>query len=234
LRFEVTDPKIKDRREFLAQVVTAAAVVVASTGCAVPLAAAGSGATSQSSPFDDGWTRRVSTAKYRAVFDSPDINEGLALLHATFYRQGYQEQFGLGPSDVIPVVVFRHVGTVMALNDALWEKYALGERSKLIDPATGKDAVRNPFIRVGKDEKNSVVPADASIEALAANGVVMLVCNKATMRLAGQVAAKFGKPVEEVRAEFKAAVVPGVLLQPSGVYAVLRAQDVGCGFLKST
>jgi intracellular sulfur oxidation DsrE/DsrF family protein len=122
----------------------------------------------------------------------------------------------------------------MALNDALWEKYALGERSKLIDPATGKDAVRNPFIRVGKDEKNSVVPADASIEALAANGVVMLVCNKATMRLAGQVAAKFGKPVEEVRAEFKAAVVPGVLLQPSGVYAVLRAQDVGCGFLKST
>ena len=231
----MTDPKIKDRREFLAQVVTAAAVV-ASTGCATPLAAASSGATSTltSAPFDDSWTRRVSAAKHRAVFDSPDINEGLALVHATFYRQGYQEQFGLGPSEVIPVVVFRHVGTVMAFNDALWAKYALSERSKLIDPATGKEAVRNPFVRVAKDDKNAMVPADASIEALAANGVVMLVCNKATMRLAGQVAAKFNKPVEEVRAEFRAAVLPGVLLQPSGIYAVMRAQDVGCGFLKST
>ena len=229
----VTDPKIKDRREFLAQVVTAAAVV-AGTGCAAPLAAASTGAMSSSAPFDDSWTRRVAAAKYRAVFDSPDVNEGLALLHATFYRQGYQEQFGLGPSEVIPVVVFRHMGTGMAFNDALWAKYGLGERAKVIDPVTGKDAVRNPFIRVGKDEKNAMVPADASIEALLANGAVLLVCNKAAMRLAGQVAAKFSKPVEEVRAEFRAAVVPGVQLQPSGVYAVLRAQDVGCGFLKST
>ena len=188
----------------------------------------------RAAPFDDSWTRRVTAAKYRAVFDSPDINEGLALVHATFYRQGYQEQFGVGPSEVIPVVVFRHVGTSMAFNDALWAKYALGERSKLIDPATGKEAVRNPFIRVGKDEKSAMVPSNASIEALLTNGAVILVCNKAATRLAGQVAAKFGKPVEDVRAEFRAAVVPGVLLQPSGVYAVLRAQDVGCGFLKST
>jgi hypothetical protein len=229
----VNDPKIKDRREFLAQVVTAAAVV-AGAGCATPLAAAGSSAIAPSAPFDDSWTRRVSAAKHRAVFDSPDISEGLALVHATFFRQGFQEQLGVGPSEVIPVVVFRHLGTSMAFNDTLWAKYALGERSKLIDPATGKEAVRNPFARVGTDEKNAMVPADASIEALLANGAVLLVCNKATMRLAGQVAAKFGKPVEDVRAEFRAAVLPGVLLQPSGVYAVLRAQDVGCVFLKST
>ncbi len=229
----MNDPKNKDRREFLAQVVTAAAVV-AGTGCATPLAAASGSTLSPSAPFDDSWTRRVSAAKYRAVFDSPGVDEGLALVHASFYRQGYQEQLGLGPNDVIPVVVFRHVGTAMAFNDALWSKYALGERSKVTDPATGKDALRNPFIRVGKDEKNAMVPADASIEALLASGGVALVCNKATMRLAGQIAAKFSKPVEEVRAEFRAALVPGVLLQPSGIYAVLRAQDVGCGFLKST
>ena len=227
------DRKNKDRREFLAQVVTTAAVV-AGTGCAAPLAAASSGSSLETAPFDDRWTRRLSAAKHRAVFDSPGIDDGLALVHATFYRQGYQEQLGLGASDVIPVVVFRHLGTSMAFNDALWAKYALGERSKVTDPATGKDALRNPFIRVAKDEKNPAVPADASIEALLANGAVLLVCNKATMRLAGQVAAKFNKPVDDVRAEFRASVVPGVLLQPSGVYAVLRAQDAGCSFLKST
>ena len=229
----MTDPKPKDRREFIAQVVTAAAVV-AGTGCAAPLAAASTSPVSASAPFDDSWTRRVAAAKHRAVFDSPGIDEGLALVHATFFRQGYQEQFGLGPSEVVPVVVFRHMGTVMAFNDALWAKYGLGERAKLTDPATGKESLRNPFIRVAKDEKNAMVPAEASIEALIASGGVALVCNKATMRLAGQVAAKFNKPVEEVRAEFRASVVPGVMLQPSGIYAVLRAQDVGCSFLKST
>lgn len=229
----VTEPMIRDRREFIAQVVTAAAVV-AGTGCTAPLAAASSVSMSPTAPFDDGWTRRVAAAKRRAVFDSPDINEGLALVHATFYRQGYREQFGLGGDEVIPVVVFRHLATSMAFNDALWAKYALGERSKVVDPATGKDALRNPFVRVGKDEKNAIVPLEASIEELVASGAVLLVCNKATMRLAGQVATKFGKPVEDVRAEFRAAVVPGILLQPSGIYATLRAQDVGCVFIKST
>ena len=229
----MTDPKIRDRREFLTQVVTAAAVV-AGAGCATPLAAASAGSASRTAPFDDSWTERVQAAKRRAVFDSPDINEGLALVHASFYREGYREQLGFSGSEVIPVVVFRYLSTVLAFNDALWSKYALGERAKVVDPATGKDAVRNPFIRVGKDEKNALVPVEASIEALLASGGVILLCNKATMRLAGQVAQKFGKPVEDVRAEFRAAVVPGILLQPSGIYAVLRAQDVGCAFIKST
>ena len=229
----MAEPKIRDRRAFIAQV-AAAAAVAAGTGCAAPLAAASVESVSPTAPFDDGWTRRVAAAKHRAVFDSPDINDGLALVHATFYRQGYREQFGLGGDEVIPVVVLRHLATTMAFNDALWAKYALGERSKVVDPATGKDALRNPFVRVGKDEKNGIVPPEASIEALLASGAVLLVCNKATMRLAGQVATKFGKPVEEVRADFHAAVVPGILLQPSGIYATLRAQDVGCAFIKST
>jgi hypothetical protein len=29
-------------------------------------------------------------------------------------------------------------------------------------------------------------------------------------------------------------VLPGVILQPTGVYAVLRAQEAGCAFFKST
>lgn len=227
------EPKNRDRREFITQVVTAAAVV-AGAGCAAPLAAAGAASAATSAPFDDTWTRRVSAAQHKAVFDGPDIAEGLALVHATFYRQGYQDQFGLAGSDVIPVLVFRHLSTVMAFNDALWAKYALGERAKVVDPATGKDALRNPFLRVGRDEKNPIVSADASIESLLASGVVMLVCNKATMRLAGQVAQKFGRPADDVRAEFRAAVVPGILLQPSGIYAALRAQEAGCAFIKST
>lgn len=222
------------RRDFLTQVATAA-VAVAGTACAAPLAAANlSASPAGGTPFDDTWTRRVSSAKHRAVFDSPAVDDGLALSHATFFMQGYKEQFGLSGDDVVPVVIMRHLGTIMAMNDALWEKYTLGERYKVKDPNTGKDAVRNPFLHVSKDDKDPLVSPEASLEGLRAAGAVLLACNKAAMRFAGQMATKSKRNAEEVRAEFRANMVPGVHLQPSGIYAVLRAQDAGCGFIKST
>jgi hypothetical protein len=228
-----------DRREFLAHMATAA-VVIAGTACAAPLAAAGGqspetmGSSRGTAPFDDSWTRRVSAAKHRAVFDSPAVEDGLALEHATFFMQGFREQLDVGGDDVVPVVVMRHQGTVLAFNDALWEKFAIGERAKVKDPRTGKDAIRNPFIHVDKDDKNGIVSAAASLEALRASGAILLACNKAAMRYAGQMATKFNLDAEAVRNEIRNGLVPGVLLQPSGIYAVLRAQDVGCAFIKST
>lgn len=213
--------------------------MMAGTACAAPLAAAGiqgtsSGGAMRTAPFDDSWTRRVTAAKHKAVFDSPGIEDGLALSHATFFMQGYKEQLGAGGDDVVPVVVMRHFGTVMAMNDKLWETYAIGERVKVKDPVTGKDALRNPFLHVSKDDKDPLVSPEASLEGLHASGAVLLVCNKAAMRYAGQMAQKFKRDVEEVRAEIRANLVPGALLQPSGIYATLRAQDAGCAFLKST
>ena len=119
---------------------------------------------------------RIEEAGFRPA-QVPDEHghDGLALVHSTFFMQGYREQLDVGARDVVAVVVLRHFATALALNDELWKKYELGERSKVKDPATGKDALRNPFLRVS-----------------------------------------------------------GVLLQPSGIYATLRAQDVGCAFIKST
>lgn len=224
-----------DRRDFLAHVATAAAVM-AGTACAAPLAAASLSAGSglRAAPFDDSWTRRVAAAKHKAVFDSPGVDDGLALLHATFFMQGYKEQLGVGDTDVVPVIVLRHAGTALAFNDAIWEKYGFGERAAVKDAATGKFSLSNPFVRIATDAKDPLVPPEASIERLLASGAVILACNKAAMRQAGIQAKKLNRDAEEVRAEFRAGVVPGVLLQPSGIYATLRAQDVGCSFIKST
>jgi hypothetical protein len=237
----VTEPKQhnSERREFLAHVAIAAAAI-ATTACAAPLAAAtarpftATAGTGGGAPFDDEWTRRVSAAKHRAVFDSPEVEDGLALEHATSFTLGYREQLGASGADVVPVVVLRHAGTVMAMNDLLWEKFGFGERSRTKDPLTGKDALRNPFLRVAKDEKSPIVSAAAMIESLLANGAIILACNKASMRIANQIAAKSNRDPEEVRAEVRSNIIPGVLLQPSGIYAVLRAQEAGCTFIKST
>jgi hypothetical protein len=39
---------------------------------------------------------------------------------------------------------------------------------------------------------------------------------------------------DEVRAELRANLVPGAILVPSGIYALIRAQNAGCAFMPGT
>ena len=232
-----SQPTASDRREFLGRIAAAASAValLSGAGCASPLAAGAQSLTATPSSgraFDDTWTQRVSAAKHRAVFDSPGVEAGLALTHSVTYLTGYREMFP--DSEAVAVVVMRHMGTVLAMNDALWSRYELGEMVKLKDPSTDAMAKRNPFIHVDKSDKKALVEPEESLEALHARGVILLACNRALMGLGARLAEKFKRPVDEVRAEFRAGLVPGVVLQPSGIYAVARAQEAGCTFIKST
>ena len=228
------------RREFLARVASTAAVMVASTAAATPLAAATMKRAEPDSsldgtlPFDDSWTERVRAAKHRVVFDSAAVGDGLALEHASVFMSGYREMFATADAETVPVVVLRHQGTVIALNDDLWKEYELGKIAEYKDPATSAPATRNIFFRVAADDKHSPIEPESSLSALSARGAVLLACNRALMHLATMAATKRKQDVEEVKATFRAAVLPGVILQPSGIYAVTRAQEVGCGFVKST
>jgi hypothetical protein len=237
----VTDSRNTPRRNFLTRVAAATAAVAASSAAATtPLAAAaidrGTGTARHplSPDFDDSWTARVRAAKHRAVFDSPDVGDGLALEHASVFMNNYHEMFGATDAETVAVVVMRHMGTALAVNDALWSKYELGKLVSFKDPDTAKDAVRNVFFRIGADAKNSPVSAESSLSSLAARGAVLLACNRALMHLATTEATKRKQDVEQTKAEFRAAVLPGVLLQPSGIYAATRAQEAGCAFIKST
>jgi intracellular sulfur oxidation DsrE/DsrF family protein len=230
-------PSHTPRRDFLARMAATAAVVIAGAAQPASLSAAESGAGIARRPspdFDDSWTDRVRAAKHRVVLDSPDVGDGLALEHATVFMDNYHQMFGTGDAETVPVVVMRHMGTMLAMNDALWEKYGLGARAKLKDPVSGEETKRNPFVRVGADDKFALISPAATLPALHARGVVLLACNRALMHFADQRAKERNADVESVRAEFRAGLVPGVILQPSGVYAVIRAQEAGCGFLKST
>ena len=235
------DSRNTPRRSFLARAAAAAAAFAAGSAAATtPLAAAAiertPGATrSPLSPdFDDTWTERVRAAKHRAVFDSPAVGGGLALEHALVFMNNYHEMFGTSDAETVPVVVMRHMGTALAVNDALWAKYELGKLVSFKDPDTSKDAVRNIFFRIGADAKNSPISAEASLSSLAARGAVLLACNRALMHLATNEATKRKQDLEQTKAEFRAAVLPGVILQPSGIYAATRAQEAGCAFIKST
>jgi hypothetical protein len=237
------------RRDFLAQLAAAglATAGLSTVGCAA--GAQGSAAGAAPTPaggttaYDDTWTGRVRDARHKAVFDAPEVQDGLGLWQAWLFRRGYKEALGDAEARAaVPVVVIRHAATLLAIDDAMWAKYKLGESRKINDPVLKKPAERNPFARplpdAPKPEGNFAAmlagEPEPSVEGLAKSGAVVLACNLALNNLIGGIARRTSQPEPQVRAEVLANLVPGVILQPSGVYAVLRAQEVGCVYMRST
>ncbi len=193
------------------------------------------------SPYDDSWTARVRAATHKAVFDSPDVNEGLGLLQPWIYRSGYRAALQAAAEEVVPVVVLRHAGTALALDDAIWAKYAFGSDRKITDPATGKPAERNPWARRREGEAPDATfaavlggPVDPTVEGVLASGGIVLACEVAMKSFSRMLAKKVNGDAPTIFAELRAAVIRGVIVQPSGVYATTRAQEAGCAFMRST
>ena len=234
-----TSDESSSRRTFIVQLASSAAVasLAACTTQAAPAPAPAPAQVLTGPPpkqvFEDSWTTRVMAAQHKAVFDSPEIDDGLALWQASTVGRGYDTVLGAGQSWV-PVVVLRHKALPMALNDAMWDKYGIGQLLKLKDPVSGAPARRNPFHDVAAASQYAMVGPDTSIKGLIDKGGVILACNLAAMAYAGQTARRLKLDVAGVRTDFLANMAPGVMLQPSGIYAVVRAQDAGCRFLRST
>jgi intracellular sulfur oxidation DsrE/DsrF family protein len=111
----------------------------------------------------------------------------------------------------------------MNVSDRIWEKYKLGERSKIIDPMTKQPSVRNIFL---SDDP------DIGIKAIQARGTIFWQCNVALGNVAQQLATQFKMPVAEVRADLVAGLNPGVKLMPSHVMALALAQERGFTYMR--
>lgn len=233
------------------------AIVLAGTACATP-AAAGPPATSaapvptpsesaEAPPapapttpvhWDDSWFGRL-TAKHKAVFDSPQVDDGIVLANAAGYIRGMRDAAGAGENDVQAVVVMRHIAVAMTFNDAMWAKYEIGKERQIKDSSTKAWAVRNPFFGPAPSSTQAARPStnarpQANLQWMAANGHILLGCDLAARGLAGQIASKTKGDSRAIYEELKANLVPGVILQPTGVYAAHRAQEAGCSYIRSS
>ena len=226
------------RRDFLAHVASAAAVLAATACASAPVAAAAQAAAPRPAAppppqhWDDSWAARVSAAKHKAVFDAPAIADGVAFTNAYVFMFSYNQMYGTTDAETVPVIVIRHAAIPLVVDDALWDRYELGKSAKVKDGATGKWARRNPWLRADPNDKDAFPPA--TIEALVKHGAILLGCNLAANRLAGQIAEKSGATHEEAFAEVRAHLVPGLTLMPSGILATIRAQEAGAAFIRST
>jgi hypothetical protein len=221
------------RREFLGQLASSAAVL-AGTACAAPVVASTTTAPQQATPaggstvWDDSWFGRL-TAKHKAVFDAADIDEGAVLGHAIRYVTGMRDALNAVDGDVQAVLVIRHTAVPLAFNDAMWSKYEIGKLRNVKDGAD--PATRNPYLNSRRPSTGD--RPSATLAWFAAHGHILLGCGVAAQGLASQIATARSLDSKTVFDEMKANLVPGMTLQPNGVYATIRAQEAGCVFFKS-
>jgi len=126
----------------------------------------------------------------KAVFQSPNIEAGgpagKTLNHALLIQlknwlNGFQFSYQIPAEDLHTVVATYASANLLTYNDSIWEKYRLGEKYNVIDPATGVAATYNLFWSSRFDPNNTGNPddpqsfyQDTGIEALQKRGTVFL------------------------------------------------------------
>jgi hypothetical protein len=183
--------------------------------------------------FDLTWVDRVK-GKYRAVFDVPEIDSGYGVWRASIWGKQYMDVLKVPPTDLSAVLVLRHHGIALAMQQSFWDKYAVAKSNQVTHPVTQQGTDRNPALL---SSKRGEVPADfdeVALDKYISRGGIALACNLAFDDMIELVTKKDGGSPEAARKTALAGMVPGVLLQPSGVFAALHAQDVGCKYLRAS
>ena len=163
--------------------------------------------------------------KHKQVFDMADsdpASEPPPLRLPRNYMDGFRDVYTQSFPDIQTVVGISGRAFNVNASDRLWEKYALGERSKITDPVTGKPSIRNLYL----DDPT------LGVKALQARGTIFWQCNIALNGVAQQLATARTLPLAEVRADLVAGLNPGVTLVPSHVMALGLVQERGATYVK--
>lgn len=182
--------------------------------------------------WDITWTSRL-TGRHKAVYDCPDIGGGLGVLRSGIVTAQYMEVFKVPASAISNVIVLRHDGIMLAMRQAFWDAYGIGAQYQVTHPWTGAPLTRNPAL-LGPGEG---LPAGLERHALdqqLTRGVVVLACALAFRDVVDLIATRDGVPTEAATTKATSLLIPGIIMQPSGVFAANVAQEHGCVFVRAT
>jgi intracellular sulfur oxidation DsrE/DsrF family protein len=191
----------------------------------------------------DDWIREVK-GSHRTLFDFPQHNNGMPLLHILNYLNTYATAYKTGPGEVGAVGTFYSVGKrasiSLAFNDAIWAKYELGVYTGLND-ADGKPYTRNVFNRPTPQDLHLLmqaidaptIPALAGavpalgIENLQKMGAKFVLCANALGIWSLELEARGKGKAQDIENELRANLLPGVTIVPAMVIAIDKAQEAG-------
>lgn len=218
-----------DRRAFLGTVTAGVAGLMA-ISCAKPAAGSitpsprttwvettrGNFTMLKPAVWDDSWTNRL--GKYRTVFDTSELEQEPGAYQVIPIMDNYKEALNAADADMGFVLVIRHAAMALAVKDSMWEKYNLGADMKQQDSRTKEPYKRNPLT--------------STIADCQKRGVTILGCNVAMNGFANRTARKIGGDAKAIRTELFDNLHDGMIMQPTGLYALARAQNAGCGYMK--
>lgn len=220
------------RRKFLGAAAANAAALAVSPASIFAAAPADIRTVPSSDTWDITWTDRL-TGKYRAVFDNAEPESGYGVWRASAWAGQYRDLLKAAPADLSPVIVLRHNAIVLAMQQAFWDKYSIGALKKITHPLTAEPTTRNPALL---DESDGI-PApfnQAGLKKQLGRGVIVLACNLALQDCIDYIVRNDKVSDAEARKTALGYLVPGVILQPSGVFAVTRAQEAGASYVKAS
>ncbi len=182
--------------------------------------------------WDTRWTERL-TGKVRAVFDVPEVESGYGVWRATIWARQYEQVLGIPARDLSTALVIRHNAIILAMQQGFWDRYGIGKAKGVLHPLTDEPTDRNPALlgaRDGVPEPQAGFALDRFISA----GGIALACDLALQDLVGLIQRTDKVPEAQAKEQAKQWLVPGVILQPSGIFAVLRAQQSGALYVRAS
>jgi hypothetical protein len=185
-----------------------------------------------SDAWDVSWADKLAS-KRAAVFDCTEVESGSGVWRAHVWTDQMVDVLKAKPADVVPVIVLRHNAIILAMQQSFWDKYNIGEAKKVTDPMTDKPTKKNPVLVDEKDPAQAASSA-AGLQQQISRGAVALACNMAFAECVSTVESHEKLSPEAARKVAISYVVPGVILQPSGVFATIHAQAAGAHYIKAS
>ncbi len=184
-------------------------------------AAAAVPASRAANPELEAWFGKLK-GKHRVVFDAPDANDGMPAIWPRVYLNTMAATYP--GEEMSAMVILRHKGVALALQDSIWAKYHIGEMfgiKKGDMPATA-----NPYATI-----TGLPLPGLGVAELLKNGVLFGVCDVALTLNSAGAAAKMNMDAAAVKKEWVAGLFPGIQVVPSGVMGVARAQEFDARYI---
>jgi hypothetical protein len=182
---------------------------------------------SLNSKDSEEWFKKIK-GTHRIAYDGSTPHGTLPIVwNWAFYESN--NQTGSPDTDITAMTVLRHTCIAFAFNSKVWEKYPIGKVFNINDNSTGQPSLRNTVYDPQKGDLP--LPEVQGIKRLQDRGALFCVCNLATKVYSGAIANQMGLEPEDVYNDMIDGILPGIELVPSGVWALGRAQENGCGYI---
>jgi intracellular sulfur oxidation DsrE/DsrF family protein len=176
----------------------------------------------------DAWLKKGIKGKHRIVYDGPEPHDAFPIIWTWAYYLT-NNQTGTPDEDMTGLCVLRHNAIPFAMKDELWSKYDFGKIFNINDNIAQAPAVRNPYYE--PKEGDFPVPGIDGIRKLQERGAMFCVCDLAITVYSNFVGQSMNLEPEKVKSDWNSGILQGIQVVPSGVWALGRAQELGCGYI---